>query len=125
MAHHSLIVMGVEMACIFCKIAAGEIIANIVYQDGNVVAFRDTNPQAPVHILVIPREHIPSLTELQPSQSPLMGELVETAVMLAEREGVDQSGYRLVLNAGKDAGQAVEHIHLHLVGGRAMQWPPG
>lgn len=113
------------MACIFCKIAAGEIIANIVYQDGNVVAFRDTNPQAPVHILVIPREHIPSLTQLQPSQSPLMGELVETAVMLAEREGVDQSGYRLVLNAGKDAGQAVEHIHLHLVGGRAMQWPPG
>ncbi|MGI5835806.1 MAG: histidine triad nucleotide-binding protein [Chloroflexota bacterium] len=113
------------MDCIFCKIVAREIPANIVYQDDRLTAFRDLNPQAPVHILIVPNEHIPSTLELQPVHDPIVGEMVRAAAVLAEREGVAQSGFRLVINTGADAGQTVQHIHIHLLGGRAMQWPPG
>lgn len=113
------------MDCIFCKIAAREIPANIVYQDDRITAFRDINPQAPVHILIIPTEHIPSTLDLTPEQDTLVGEMVRAAAVLAEREGVAQSGFRLVMNTGPGAGQSVDHIHLHLLGGRPMRWPPG
>lgn len=113
------------MACIFCRIVAREIPANIVYQDDRMTAFRDVNPQAPVHILIIPNEHIPSLVDLQPDQAHLVGEMVRAASVLAEREGIAESGFRLVMNSGPDAGQTVDHLHLHLLGGRPMSWPPG
>lgn len=113
------------MDCIFCKIVAREIPANIVYQDDRLTAFRDVNPQAPVHILIVPNEHIPSAFELEPEHDPVIGEMVRAAAVLAEREGVARSGFRLVFNTGPDAGQTVHHIHLHLLGGRHMRWPPG
>jgi histidine triad (HIT) family protein len=111
--------------CIFCAIAAGDIAADRLYQDDDVVAFRDTNPQAPTHILVIPREHIGSAAELTAAQDPLWGRLLHVAQQLAEDEGVDQSGFRLVTNVGVNGGQTVHHLHLHLLGGRPMRWPPG
>ncbi len=111
--------------CIFCKIASREINANIVFQDDRITAFRDVNPQAPVHILIVPNEHIPNLVDLQPYQAELVGHMVHAAAVLAEREGVAKSGFRLVMNAGPDAGQSVDHLHLHLLGGRPMKWPPG
>ncbi len=111
--------------CVFCKIASREINTNMVFQDDRITAFRATNPQAPVHILIIPNEHIPSLNLLKPEHEPLIGHMVQTAAVIAEREGIAQSGYRVVFNAGPDAGQSVEHVHLHLLGGRRMTWPPG
>lgn len=113
------------MDCIFCKIVAREIPANIVYQDDRLTAFRDVNPQAPVHILIVPNEHIPSTLELKPEHDSVIGEIVRAAGVLAEREGTAQRGFRLVLNTGADAGQTVQHLHFHLLGGRVMQWPPG
>ena len=113
------------MDCIFCKIAAREIPANIVFEDDRITAFRDINPQAPVHIVVIPNPHISSLTEMEQSHEGVMGHMVYAATVLADREGVAGSGFRLVMNAGRDAGQSVDHIHLHLLGGRKMGWPPG
>ncbi len=113
------------MDCIFDKIVAREIPADIVYQDEKITAFRDINPQAPVHIVVIPNEHIPATLDLKPENDALIGELVRAAAVLAEREGLAERGFRMVLNSGPDAGQTVHHIHLHLLGGRAMQWPPG
>ena len=113
------------MDCLFCKIASGEIKGNIVYQDDRVTAFRDINPQAPTHILIIPNDHVPSVAEMGPEQPSLVGELALTAAMLAEREGIDKSGFRLVLNSGPDGGQTVDHLHMHLLGGRPMKWPPG
>ena len=111
--------------CIFCKIAEGEIPGEVVYSDDQVVAFRDISPQAPTHILVIPREHIATVNDLSPDHAALVGRLVLVAKELAEGDGVAGSGYRLVLNCGADGGQAVFHIHLHLFGGRPMGWPPG
>lgn len=111
--------------CIFCAIAAGDIAANRLYEDDVVVAFRDINPQAPTHILVIPREHIGSAAELTPAQDPLWGHLLHVAQQMADDEGIDQSGFRLVTNVGVDGGQTVPHLHLHLLGGRPMRWPPG
>ncbi len=111
--------------CIFCQIAAREINADIVFQDDRITAFKDVNPQAPVHLLIIPNEHLPSLTYLQPQHLPVIGHMVHTATVLAEREGIAASGFRLVMNSGPDAGQSVDHIHLHLLGGRPMKWPPG
>ena len=108
------------MDCVFCKIVAGEIPSDILYQDDEVIAFRDINPQAPVHLLIIPKAHIPSLTELTESQSPLMGHMVNVANQLAEKEGVSESGYRVVVNCGKQGGQLVAHLHLHLLGGREL-----
>lgn len=111
--------------CLFCRIASGEIPADIVDSDDQVVAFRDIHPQAPTHVLIIPRRHLPSLTELEPADSEVIGSLFLKAREIAEREGIAEGGYRTVINAGADGGQTVFHVHLHLLGGRAMGWPPG
>lgn len=114
--------MGEE--CLFCRIARGEVSSEIVYQDDQLTAFRDVNPQAPTHILIIPNEHIPRVSALEDSQLPGMGKLFGAARDVARREGLE-GGYRLVVNNGPLAGQSVDHLHLHLLGGRAMRWPPG
>ncbi len=111
--------------CIFCAIAAGDVAADRVHEDDEVVAFRDTNPQAPTHILVIPREHIKSAAELTPAQDPLWGRLLHVAQQIAVSEDIAASGFRLVTNVGRNGGQTVNHLHLHLLGGRPMGWPPG
>jgi histidine triad (HIT) family protein len=110
--------------CIFCKIVAGEIPAKIVHQDEDAVAFRDQNPQAPVHLLLVPRRHISSLNEAEKGDAALLGRLLLLVRELAAKEGIDD-GYRVVNNCGAKAGQSVFHLHLHLLGGRAMHWPPG
>jgi histidine triad (HIT) family protein len=110
---------------IFARIAAGEIPADIVYQDDDVVAFRDVNPQAPVHVLVIPRKAIPTLNDLTPDDAALVGKLFLAAAQVAEQEGIAESGYRTVINCNAQAGQTVFHVHLHVLGGRPMRWPPG
>jgi histidine triad (HIT) family protein len=111
--------------CAFCRIAAGEIPAPLLHSDDRAVAFRDLNPQAPTHVLVIPREHIASVAVAEPGHEPLLGHLITVAAEIARREGLQEGGYRLVLNHGPDAGQSVLHIHLHLLGGRQFGWPPG
>ena len=111
--------------CLFCAIAAGDVPATLVHQDALVVAFRDINPQAPTHILVIPREHIGSAAEVTPAQDGLWARLLHVAVELAAAEGLSERGFRLVTNVGSDGGQTVGHLHLHLLGGRPMSWPPG
>lgn len=111
--------------CIFCRIAAGEMDADIVHEDDHVVAFRDINPQAPTHILVIPREHVARVDDLEERHTDLVGRLFLAAAKLAAGDGVDETGYRLVMNTGAGAGQSVFHIHLHLLGGRPLSWPPG
>ncbi len=108
------------MECIFCQIIAGKIPGEILYQDEEVVAFRDVNPQAPTHLLVIPKKHIVSLADLSEGESPLVGHMVSIANKLARKEGIDESGYRLVINSGKQGGQLVPHLHLHLLGGRQL-----
>jgi len=108
------------MDCIFCQIVAGKIPSEIVYQDDEVIAFRDINPQAPIHLLIIPKRHIPSLTHLTEEDLPLMGHMVNTANRLARREGIAESGYRLAISCGKEGGQLVPHLHLHLIGGRRL-----
>lgn len=113
------------MDCLFCKIANGEIPATLVHEDDRVVAFRDVNPQAPVHTLVIPRRHITTLNELAAEDGALIGHMLLTAQQLAAKEGVAESGFRLVMNCNREGGQTVFHIHLHLLGGRYMHWPPG
>ena len=111
--------------CLFCKIAAGQIAAKIVYQDEDVVAFEDINPQAPHHILIIPRRHIPSVEDLKPDDGPVLVHIFTTAVKLAHDMGFGEGGYRIVTNVGPDAGQSVFHLHFHLLGGRKLGWPPG
>ena len=111
--------------CIFCRIAAGEIPATIEHQDDEFVAFRDNNPQAPVHVLVIPRRHLPTLLDAGEADVPLLGGLQRTAVELARRLGLAESGFRLVTNCLEGAGQSVFHLHVHLLGGRLLRWPPG
>jgi histidine triad (HIT) family protein len=111
--------------CIFCRIAAHQIPSEIVHESDEVVAFRDTNPQAPTHILLIPREHIRQLTDLDDAHGAVLVSIVRTASHLAQAEGIDRSGWRLVTNVGPDAGQSVFHLHFHLLGGRKMAWPPG
>lgn len=111
--------------CLFCRIARGEIPADVVRSDPDVVAFRDINPQAPTHILIIPRKHLASVAEMGPDDAELIGKLFLAAKELAREEGIVEGGYRMVVNAGPDAGQTVFHVHLHLLGGRAMGWPPG
>ena len=111
--------------CLFCKIARKEINAAIVYEDEQFVAFRDINPQAPVHVLVIPREHIGTLNDLTPAHDALMGGLMRTAAKIAKDLGVADDGWRAVVNCNEGAGQSVWHIHLHLLGGRPLAWPPG
>lgn len=111
--------------CIFCKIAAGEIPAAKLYDDGEVLAFRDINPEAPVHLLLIPRRHISTLNDLTPSDAALISRLYLAARQLAAELGVAESGYRTVINCNRDAGQLVFHVHMHLLAGREMGWPPG
>lgn len=111
--------------CIFCKIATGEIPAAKLYDDGEVLAFRDINPEAPVHLLVIPRRHIATLNDLSEADAALIGRLYLAAKRVAGETGVAESGYRTVINCNRDAGQIVFHVHLHLLGGRELGWPPG
>jgi histidine triad (HIT) family protein len=111
--------------CLFCRIAAGSIPADIVHQDDLVVAFRDINPKAPTHVLLISRRHIPSAAELSGTDSEMLGRLFSVAAQIARDEGLSDRGYRLVSNVGSGAGQSVFHLHFHLLGGRSMSWPPG
>jgi histidine triad (HIT) family protein len=113
------------VSCLFCDIAAGKVKAKVVHQDDAVMAFRDINPQAPTHILVIPRRHITSLVDLTEADDALVGRLVRTGRDLARQENLADRGFRVLFNAGDDAGYSVYHIHLHLVGGRQLGWPPG
>ena len=108
------------MECIFCKIASGEIPSDIVYQDEEFIAFRDIQPQAPVHVLIIPREHISSVSDLTDTLAPFTGRLILLAKHIAEQEGIAENGYRLVINCGAEGGQIVPHVHLHLLGGRKL-----
>lgn len=117
--------MAADPDCLFCRIAAGSIPATIVHQDDLVVAFRDIAPQAPTHILVIPRDHIASAAELTKENGPMLGRLFATAADLARTEGIAEAGYRLVSNVGRWGGQTVDHLHFHLLGGRSFNWPPG
>jgi len=110
---------------VFGKIARGEMDADIVYQDDQAVAFRDLNPQAPVHILIIPRKPIATLNDASPEDAALVGHLFLVASKVAEREGVAEQGYRTIINCNAQAGQTVYHLHVHLLAGRALQWPPG
>lgn len=112
-------------SCIFCRIAAGSIPARLAYEDDQVIAFHDIDAQAPVHVLVIPREHIASVNDLTDAHRELVGSLYLAAKKIAKDLGVAESGYRLVLNCGAGAGQSVDHIHLHVLGGRKFKWPPG
>lgn len=111
--------------CLFCKLAAGEIPATVVYEDERVIAFKDITPQAPTHIVVIPRRHISTLNDLTPEDDGLVGELTRRAVVIAREQGLAERGYRVLFNCNADAGQTVFHIHMHLVGGRKLGWPPG
>jgi histidine triad (HIT) family protein len=112
-------------ACLFCRIARGDIPAKLAHQDDQVVAFHDIDPRAPVHVLIIPRKHIPAVDHLEAGDAGLGGHLFEVARQLARQLGVADSGYRLVVNSGADAGQSVDHLHMHLLGGRPLKWPPG
>ena len=111
--------------CIFCKMARGEIKPDVVYEDDEVLAFRDMNPQAPTHFLVIPRRHIATTNDLEAGDTELVGKMYLAARQVAADEGVAERGYRMVMNCNPEAGQSVYHIHLHVLGGRPMNWPPG
>lgn len=111
--------------CLFCKIVDGDLPADIVYENDSLIAFRDIDPKAPTHILLIPRRHIATMNDLQGDDKGLAGELFVTATKLAADEGLADEGYRVVMNCNEAAGQSVFHIHLHLMGGRKMTWPPG
>ncbi len=112
------------MDCLFCKIASGEIPSTIVYQDDEIFAFRDIDPKAPTHILVIPKKHIKSVSDIEGSDKELIGKIFLKIKEIAIKEGLD-SGYRVVTNIGEDGGQSVAHLHFHILGGRALSWPPG
>ena len=111
--------------CLFCKIIAGDIPGNVVYEDDTMVAFNDINPQAPLHVLIVPTRHIATLNDLSPGDDALVGSLFRRAAAIAKEHGYDQRGYRTVFNTGREAGQTVFHIHLHLLAGRGLHWPPG
>lgn len=113
------------MDCLFCAIVDQTIPADIVYQDDKVVAFRDVNPQAPTHILVIPKQHIPTINDMTEDQSSLLGHMIFIAKSIAAEQGFAEDGFRLAMNCNNDGGQTVYHIHLHLLGGRSLGWPPG
>jgi histidine triad (HIT) family protein len=110
--------------CLFCRIVAGEVPATVVHDDDVALAFRDVNPQAPTHVLVIPKQHIASAADLKATDGALLGRLFATVADIADREGLTR-GWRVVTNVGPEAGQSVHHLHLHLLGGRQLQWPPG
>jgi histidine triad (HIT) family protein len=114
-----------EQDCLFCKILAGDIPADIVYESESAIAFRDINPQAPTHVLVIPRKHIATINEIEEADRELVGDLYLAAQEIAAEQGMAESGYRAVMNCNEGAGQSVFHIHLHVLGGRPLAWPPG
>ena len=114
-----------DQDCLFCRIIAGEVPADFVHQDDLVVAIRDISPKAPTHLLLMPREHVVSAADLTDSHGPMLGRLFAVAAQLARDAGIAEGGYRLVTNTGPGAGQSVPHLHLHLLGGRSMGWPPG
>jgi histidine triad (HIT) family protein len=114
-----------EQNCLFCRIVAGETPADTVYQDNLCIAFRDVNPQAPVHVLVIPRDHMESLDEAAQKDEAMLGHLLRVAARVANEQGLSESGYRTIFNTGAGAGQSVFHLHLHVLGGRPLSWPPG
>lgn len=111
--------------CLFCRIVEGELSSTIVYEDEQVVAFRDVSPQAPTHVLVVPREHIESLAVAEVEHEALLGHLLRVGAKLAEQEGILAAGFRSVINTNRGAGQSVFHLHLHVLGGRPLSWPPG
>ncbi len=111
--------------CLFCKIIAGDIPSALVHQDDSLVAFKDINPQAPLHMLIVPRKHIASLNDLSAEDDALVGSMIRRAAALAKEHGYHERGYRTVLNTNREAGQTVFHIHLHLLAGRGLAWPPG
>jgi len=113
------------MDCLFCKIIKREIPASIVYEDDRVLAFNDINPQASTHVLVVPKQHIATLNDLKSGDDGIVGEVVRRAAAIASERGIAAGGYRTVFNTNRDAGQTVFHIHLHLIGGRNLSWPPG
>jgi histidine triad (HIT) family protein len=112
-------------ACLFCRIVAGDIPTSRVHEDDRVIAIRDIDPKAPTHVLVLPRAHVESVAWIGPEDEALVGHLVGVAAAVARREGIEDAGFRLVVNAGADGGQTVPHLHVHLLGGRRMTWPPG
>ena len=109
--------------CLFCNIVNGDVPSTKVYEDNNVYAFRDISPQAPTHVVIVPKEHFASLKEVD--NEAILGKLLMSAQKIAKQEGLDDDGYRVVINTGKDGGQTVDHLHLHLLGGRYLEWPPG
>ena len=111
--------------CLFCKIVNNEIPAELIFEDDRIVAFNDINPQAPIHILIIPKEHFASLNDIPEEKKDLMGHILLRARQIAQNLGIQENGYRIVLNTARDSGQEVFHIHFHLLGGRRMTWPPG
>lgn len=111
--------------CLFCRIIAGEIPAGLIHQDEELVAFKDISPQAPLHVLIVPRKHIASLNDLAPDDDALVGSMFRRAAALAKANGYEERGYRTVFNTNREAGQTVFHIHLHLLAGRSLTWPPG
>jgi histidine triad (HIT) family protein len=111
--------------CLFCRILSGELPASQVYADDSVVAIRDISPQAPIHVLLLSRKHISSVRDLASADYPLVGEICAAATKIARQEGIAEDGYRLVVNVGRNGGQTVDHLHVHLLGGRPMTWPPG
>lgn len=113
------------MDCIFCKIINKEIPSSIVYEDEKVIAFKDINPQAPIHLLIVPKKHIPSLLEIEEKDSYLLTEIIKIIKELAKANNIDDKGFRVVVNTGDEGGQTVHHLHFHLLGGRFMTWPPG
>ncbi len=113
------------MSCLFCKIVNREIAAQVVFENEHVLAFKDINPQAPTHVLLVPKQHLPGIHEATSGEKEMLGELLIAGRKVAEDLGLFPSGYRLVINQGADAGQSVFHLHLHVLGGRAMAWPPG
>jgi histidine triad (HIT) family protein len=115
----------IESSCLFCKIVAGEIPADVVRESDRVLAFRDIDAKAPVHILLIPKDHVESVAQLDADAAETLVDIMQAATHLARAEGVEESGWRLVTNVGPDAGQSVFHLHFHLLGGRPMAWPPG
>ena len=114
-----------EDACLFCRIAAGELPATVVYADDEVMAFRDIAPRAPIHVLVIPRRHIVSVMDMSDEDEPLLGRMFSVIREMARRDGIAEAGFRVVSNTGPDGGQTVDHLHFHVFGGRFMTWPPG
>lgn len=110
-------------SCLFCKIASGELPTQLVHEDNEVVAFQDIHPQAPVHVLICPKKHIPTLNDVEPEDDPLISHMFTVARKLAKEKGIDRSGYRTVFNVNEGAGQTIYHLHLHVIGGRVLSWP--